>query len=62
MLTLKDSTLHEIIKSLEAADQHGAKIKTSLGPNLNPDGSHPIANADNVAYEARQIKHLRLQK
>lgn len=65
MLTLKDSTLHEIIEFLEAADQHGAKIKTSLGPNLNPDGTHPIdANVDNVAYEARQIKrmYLRLQE
>lgn len=62
MLTLKDSTLHEIIEFLEAADQHGGKIKTSLGPNLNPDAID--ANVDNVAYEARQIKrmYLRLQE
>lgn len=62
MLTLKDSTIHEIIEFLDAADVNGAKIKTTIGPSVDPDGNHPIdAGIHNVSYEARQIKRIYLK-
>ena len=62
MLTLKDSTIHEIVDFLDQADLHGAKIKTTIGPSVDPDGHHPVdTSTHNVSYEARQIKRIYLK-
>ena len=60
MLTLKDSTLHEIIDFLDAADQHGGKIKTTIGPAV-ATGSATPGEILTVSYEARQLKRLYLK-
>jgi tetratricopeptide repeat protein 30 len=62
MLTLKDSTIHEIIEFLDAADLHGGKIKTTIGPVVDPDGKHQVdTSTHTVTYEARQLKRLYLK-
>lgn len=62
MLTLKDSTVHEILEFLDAADQHGKKIKTTIGPAIDPDGNLTFdLSTHNVSYEARQLKGLYLR-
>jgi tetratricopeptide repeat protein 30 len=62
MLTLKDSTVHEIVDFLDQAALHGAKIKTQIGPAVDPDGTRAVdPKTHNVAYEARQLKRLFLK-
>ena len=60
MLTLKDSSMHEIMEFLDAADVHGGKIRTTIGPAVDPDGQQPAIDRSqqNVSYEARQLKSL----
>jgi len=61
MVVIKDSTVHEIITFLDAADQHGENILTVIAPG----GGGPTEDADaakhNVRYEARQLKQIFLQ-
>ena len=59
MLTLKDTTLHDILSFLDAADQHGANITTVVDLEIDVDGNHPIdTNTRNVQWEARQLKKM----
>jgi len=59
MLTLKDSAIREILDFLDAADQHGRKIKTTIGPAVDATGAATYDMAiRNVSFEARQIKGL----
>jgi len=58
MLMLPDSTYHEILGFLEAADKHGKSILTVInsGPDVEVDPS-----IHNVSFEARCIKKMFLQ-
>jgi len=60
MVVIKDSTVHEILTFLDAADQHGEKILTVINPGVNPDDDDD-AHKHNVRYEARQLKRIFLQ-
>jgi len=54
MVTLKDTTMYEILNFFDAADQHGKKIVTVVKPD-NEDKSNC-----NVAHEARVLKRMYL--
>ena len=59
MLTLKDTTLHDILAFLDAADQHGQNISTVVDQEVDPDGLHPVDHSTRtVSYEARQLKKV----
>ena len=61
-LTLKDASLHEIINFLDAADEHGANIKTVIAQAVTIEGQDaPDEATNNVSYEARQLKKLYLK-
>ena len=60
MLMLSDSSFHEIITFLDAADAHGKKIVTVI--NTGAEGEEDADPArHNVSVEARQIKKLFLK-
>mmetsp|Transcript_59566 Transcript_59566/g.134798 ORF Transcript_59566/g.134798 Transcript_59566/m.134798 type:complete len:157 (-) Transcript_59566:214-684(-) len=62
MLMLKDSSMHEILSFLDAADQHGAKIPTVIAPSVVIEGQqYEDQSTHNVSFEARQIKKLYLK-
>lgn len=59
MLILKDTTLHDILSFLDAADAHGANITTVVDVEIDVDGNHPIDHSTrNVSWEARQLKKM----
>lgn len=59
MLILKDTTLHDILSFLDAADAHGAKITTVVDQEVDVDGTNPIDHTTrNVSWEARQLKRM----
>ncbi len=59
MLTLKDTTLHDIISFLDAADKFGGGITTVINTEVDPDGTTPIDHSTrNVSWEARQLKKM----
>jgi tetratricopeptide repeat protein 30 len=60
MVVIKDSTFHEIITFLDAADQHGENILTVIAPGVNAADDEDAAK-HNVRYEARQLKKIFLQ-
>jgi len=61
MVVIKDSTVHEIITFLDAADQHGEKILTVISPGAGGPQEETDAAKHNVRYEARQLKKIFLQ-
>merc|ERR1712046_94158 len=63
MLMLKDSSMHEIISFLDAADLHGANIVTVIAPSVTIEGAEQKQDqsTNNVSYEARQLKKLYLK-
>lgn len=56
MITLKDSTVYEILNFLDAADQYGKKIVTVIA---TPGSTEQ--RESNVSTEARQLKRLYLK-
>jgi tetratricopeptide repeat protein 30 len=59
MLTLKDSSMEEILDFLDKASVAGAKINTVIGPQVEGEAAdEPIPT---VAFEARQLKALFLK-
>lgn len=54
MIMLKDTTVHEIVAFLEAADQHGQNILTVISSGE----SDADVMKHNVSYEARQLKKI----
>jgi tetratricopeptide repeat protein 30 len=60
MQILKDSTAHEIIAFLEAADQYGGNILTIVTHGASEEDTTD-ATKHNVSYEARQLKKIFLK-
>jgi len=64
MIMLKDSSVHEIIEFLEAADQHGGEIVTVIPSAVKPSpngGEEQDTVKHNVSYEARMLKKIFLK-
>ena len=59
IIVLKDTTLHDIVAFLDAADAHGADITTVVDQEVDVDGTRPgDTTTRNVSWEARQLKKL----
>lgn len=54
MVTLKDSTMYEILNFFDSANQHGKGIVTSV----RPDAKEEEKRTRNVSYEARLLKRM----
>lgn len=59
MLILKDASTFEILEFLDAADQHGKNVKTSIGPQIGAEAAALATNT--VSFEARQLKKIFLK-
>jgi tetratricopeptide repeat protein 30 len=63
LLILRDSSLEEVLEFLDRAEQHGERVPSVIGPQVegitNDEAQDQATH--NVAYEARQLKMLFLK-
>ncbi|CEL94681.1 unnamed protein product [Vitrella brassicaformis CCMP3155] len=59
MIMLRDQSFHDILTFLDAADQHGADILTTIKPSDAAEGG--LRRVPTVSYEARRLKQLVLK-